>query len=93
MSENGKVIDIKTKKRINSKKATMDAKRWQLLIRYLREGLMTVTIAGATLDKDEVGGLIEHLDSKIKADEKDQKRLANREKMKRWRAQNRNKND
>ena len=76
MNDTKNVISIDTGKPLKEKAKTgQDAKRWKMLIEYLKDGFATLTIAGTVLEKNELDGLISHLDDKIKQTDMEQRRL------------------
>ena len=82
-----KVIDINTRKtktlRGNNK---ANARKWEVFMDWVDSGLLTITIAGTVLNKEEVTAFAETLDDQVKKEDDAKKKQKIKEKVKRHRS-------
>ena len=77
------VIDINTRKKKKLRgKNKVKAQRWDGFMKWIDSGLITITVAGTVLNKDEMEALAETIDAEVKEEQK----LVNKERVRKSRS-------
>ena len=70
------LIDINSRKKTKLReKASHKAKKWDKFMKWIDSGLVTITIAGTVLHKEEMKAFEETLEAEIKEDDKRRTKL------------------
>ncbi len=81
------VIDINTRKKKTLRdRPKVKAKQWDLLREWIDSGVVTITVAGTVLAKEEMDAFSETLKAEVEKEETVKERLRNKQRVRKYRS-------